>query len=51
MQLLNLDNWGTPIEFEGTKYISTFKTLIETLENSDFIKEILIKIDRKIYFV
>ena len=39
MQLLNLDNLGDPIKFEGVESIFTLKTLIETLKNSDFIKE------------
>ena len=38
MQLLNLDNLGVPIKFKSAESISTFKTLIEILEKSDFIK-------------
>ena len=35
-----MDNCGASIEFEGVESISTFKTLAETLENLDIIKEI-----------
>jgi hypothetical protein len=35
-----LDNGGTPVEFEGGESISILETLIGTLENLNFIKEI-----------
>ena len=37
--MLNLDNLGALIKFEGVESIYTFETFIETFENSNFIKE------------
>ena len=46
MQLLKLDNLGVPIELEGAESISTLETLIETLENLNFIKENSLNFDQ-----
>ena len=46
IQLLNLDNLGAPIKFEGVESISTLENLIEKLENLDSLKETLLDFDQ-----